>query len=200
MDNFTFITNNCLGGMIIYPRINREFDNPFMGSYIIDDDQYLKLCMNFDYYMSLEPVFSNNKLPMDITSPIKPGTFPVMFLDDIEIHWIHETDEKVCLEKYKRRVERMRKKIPFFIWGDSLLHRPHTDEERLSIIRKFNTLENRIYFNKDSIIEWKDKSFDDRHDYGGHAKPLNWLDWNFLFTLFYDIYNKYSDNNKYSNI
>lgn len=196
MDKYSFITNNCLGSTI-YQKLNREYDNPFMGSYFQDDNQYLKFCLNFNYYINLNPTFSNPKLSIDTNnSEIPPDSFPVMFLDDVEIHWIHEKDKEICLNKYNRRIERLKKKIPFFIWGDSLLHIHHSDSERIKIISQFTSIKNSVYFNKDNIKEWSDKSFNDRVINNGWAQPLKWLDSNFIFNLLVDFFNNKKD--KYS--
>jgi uncharacterized protein (DUF1919 family) len=45
------------------------------------------------------PVFGEAKLPFDKITPYYAKNFPVMFLDDIEIHWIHETSKEELLEK-----------------------------------------------------------------------------------------------------
>ena len=189
MEKYSFISNNCLGSAI-YQRLGREYDNPFMGSYFQDDDQFLKFCLNFNYYIDLQPEFLNPKLPIDTNNPtVPPDSFPVMFLGDIEIHWIHETDRNICLEKYKRRLDRIKDKIPFFIWGDSLLHRYHSEVKRDEIIKMFQTLKNSIYFNKDNIPEWRNKSFTDRNENNGWAQPLKWLDSNFVVDLLVNFFN-----------
>lgn len=189
MEKYSFITNNCLGSTF-YQKIEREYDNPFIGSYFQDEDQYLKFCLNFEYYMKLEPIFSSPKLDIDTNNTsVPPDSFPVMFLDDIEIHWIHETDKNMCLNKYNRRLERLNDKIPFFVWGDSLLHRPHSESERKELIIKFNTLENSIYFNKNNIEEWKDESFDDRNYNNGWVQPLKWLDSTLICNLLINFFN-----------
>jgi uncharacterized protein (DUF1919 family) len=166
-----------------------------MGSYFQDDNQYLKFCKNFEYYISLIPYFSSPKLPIDTNNPeILPDSFPVMFLGDIEIHWIHEIDEHICLNKYNRRLERLKNKIPFFIWGDSLLHRYHTEDDRIKNIKEFNTIKNSVYFNKDNIKEWRYKSFNDRVINNGWAQPLKWLDSTFIINMLVDFFyhKKYS--------
>lgn len=194
MKKYSFITNNCLGSTI-YSKLNKQYDNPFMGSYFQDDKQYLKFCKNFEYYISLKPVFSSPKLPIDTNnSEVPPDSFPVMFLDDIEIHWIHERDHNKCLNNYNRRLHRLKNKIPFFIWGDSLLHRYHLDSKRIELIKEFNAIKNSIYFNKDNIENWKYKSFNDRVVNNGWAQPLKWLDSTFIFNLLIDFFNsqKYS--------
>ena len=194
MERYSFITNNCLGD-VVCRNLNVEYDNPFIGSYFQDDDQFLKFCSNFKHYISLVPVFKKGFLPIDTNCPsIPPDSFPIMFLDDIEIHWIHETSKEDLLEKYNGRLSRM--KIPFFVWGDSLLHRPHTDDERRDIISEFSKIENSVFFKKEEVEEWKDKSFTDRKENNGWAQPLNWLDFNFvkdLLVKYFDI-NRHEDD------
>ena len=57
--------------------------------------------------------------------------YPVMYLDDIEIHWIHENDKNTLLEKYYRRIERYKTENPnpLFLLCASDLCNDHTDEE-----------------------------------------------------------------------
>jgi uncharacterized protein (DUF1919 family) len=176
MNNYTFITNNCQGESI-YKMLNREYDNPFIGSFIQDDDQYLKFCLNFDHYISQTPRFDKNILPVHQIAQIDKN-FPVMFLDDIEIHWIHETSIDELSEKYKRRLDRMNGKTPFFIWGDPLLHRPCSEEQRNNYINMFSQLQNRFYLKKEIVPEYQDKSMDDRIINPGWAQTLKWHNFN----------------------
>jgi len=174
-DRYTFISNNCFGASV-YKHFNRQYDNPFIGSYIQDDFQFVKLCSNFSSYMDMVPTFGAGKLPFDSQGIIKIGSFPNMFLGDIEINWIHEKSEKICLEKYLRRKERMKGKTPFFVFGDSLMHQNHSNEERESLIQSFLKISasQRIYIRKENVSEFREKSFDDRNPGNGHAKPVSW--------------------------
>ncbi len=45
MEKYTFILNNCLCSQL-YRKMNREYDNPFIGSYFQLDEQFLKFCKN----------------------------------------------------------------------------------------------------------------------------------------------------------
>jgi uncharacterized protein (DUF1919 family) len=188
MEKYTFISNNCIGSQL-YGKINREYDNPFMGSYFQSDYQFLKFCKNYYYYISCEPVFKEPILPFDTEGPVKPGTFPNMFLDDIEINWIHETDEKECIEKYNRRIKRGINKTPFFIWGDSLLHQEHTTEKRLKLIEDFENINNTFYIRKDSHERWKKCSFKDRNPGNGFANPVPWIDFELCVNVIIDYFN-----------
>jgi len=196
MEKYTFISNNCLGSKL-YGKMNREYDNPFMGSYFQCDKQFLKFCKNYYYYISIEPIFKDPILPFDSEGPITPGTFPTMFLEDIEINWIHETNEKECLEKYNRRIERTLHKTPFFIWGDSSLHQEHTNEKRLEIIEEFENINNTFYIKKDNYERWKFCSFKDRNPGNGFARPVPWIDFDLCSNIFIDYFknNRKEDEN-----
>ena len=89
-----------------------EYNNPFVGSLIVNDMDFIKLCSDFDYYMRLSPKFcpprEDSIFAKQSGSPwyrhrLIKVPYPVMYLGDIEVHWIHERSEGVCLEKYNRR-------------------------------------------------------------------------------------------------
>ncbi len=184
MENYYFITNNCQA-VSLYHLINREYDTPFIGSYIQDDLQYLKLCKNYDYYMNLKPTFGNPILPVENKG------HPTMFLDDIEISWIHETNEQECLEKYNRRKERSKGKKPFFIWGDSLLHQYHQEEKINELAKEFSNIPDSLYLSQDFSEEWKGCLQTDRKGYegGGWATPTNWIKPELVNSLVVEYFN-----------
>lgn len=175
---FCFISGDCTTTNI-YPKLNRPYDTPFISSLFEEDMQYLKFCLNYDHYISLTPRFGPPLLEVHAADPHVPLEKVVtMFLGDIEIHWIHYSDVDIVREAYFRRLERGKDKLPFFIWSDSQLYRPHTPEERESIIAQFLSLptEQRIYFRKEDVPKWADKSWDDREFRKGHILPLTWND------------------------
>ena len=155
---FSYVSNNCLS-QIIYFSESREYDSPFIGSIFLNDYQYVKLCKNYNYYISLKPIFGeprNNSIwceqnngPWYKHKEILPG-YPVMFLDDIEIHWIHENNIDILLEKYFRRIERYKKNnlIPLFMLSISDLCNDHTNEEYLNLVTEFTNIENSLYLTK----------------------------------------------------
>lgn len=52
--NNIIISNSCLG-MVIHQKLNKcEYNNPFIGTIIVDDFQYLELCKNIRKYMNDE--------------------------------------------------------------------------------------------------------------------------------------------------
>ncbi len=177
-NKFCFISGDCTTTNI-YPSLNRPYDTPFIASLFEEDMQYLKFCLNYSYYTSLTPRFEPPLLKVSAEDPQVPLEKVVtMFLGDIEIHWIHQSDVEVVRGLYYRRLERGKDKLPFFIWSDSQLYRPHTPEEREFIITQFLSLptEQRIYFRKEDVPEWADKSWDDRKENIGHIMPLKWND------------------------
>jgi hypothetical protein len=108
---WSFFNNTCIGHQIFVMLNETEYNNPFIGSLIVNDHQFIKLCGNLKRYLSIEPIFgtpsSDSKWSKHGTSRIQNmGNYPVMYIDDIEIHWIHEETESVLLEKYNRRRNR----------------------------------------------------------------------------------------------
>jgi hypothetical protein len=99
------ISNSCVGWDVhkkIYK--NTIYGSPFIGTLIFDDIQYLKLCNNITHYMDIEPVVNCNSDygKKYIHKSIK-AVYPIIHLDDIEIHCIHEEDPKIAMDKYNRR-------------------------------------------------------------------------------------------------
>jgi uncharacterized protein (DUF1919 family) len=115
--NNIIISNTCVGRSIIIKNNIFPYNNPFIGSLIPNDLEYVKLINNFNYYINIEPrleepknntIFSiQNKskyyLHKDIQTP-----YPVIHLDDIEIHFIHDFDNEKCIDKFKRRLDRLK--------------------------------------------------------------------------------------------
>ena len=63
---------------------------------------------NYDYYVNVTPTFIerfSKKHYFELHQPI-PETYPVMILDDINIHWFHELNINTILDKWYRRLER----------------------------------------------------------------------------------------------
>ena len=118
--NLTIISNTCVGQFIMKKKNIFPYNNPFIGSLIPNDLEYIKLINNLEYYINCIPIlkdpskistFSNQNKSVfykhkDIKLP-----YPVIFLGDIEIHFIHENNNKICLEKFIRRLNRLIKNI-----------------------------------------------------------------------------------------
>lgn len=169
--NYCFITNTCQN-LNLYNYLNIPYNTPFIGSYMQDDEAYVNFCVNYDYYILQVPVFKKSKQDKDTDAYTD---YPVMFLGDFEIHWIHETNETDLLEKYNRRLERSRHTSPVFLWGDNLTLNNHTPRELEVLKKKFlNSPHHTIYLDKNDIPEWAHFTMTDRVPTTGHAKPLAW--------------------------
>ncbi len=96
----TIISNNCWGG-ILYHTLGLECLSPTKNLFI-KDGEYLKFVENFDYYISCEPVYSRDDI-----DPTSLKKYPVLKLDDIEIHCNHDESSKDAIRNWKRRVNKV---------------------------------------------------------------------------------------------
>jgi uncharacterized protein (DUF1919 family) len=116
------VSNSCVGHHIIHNiYANKEYETPFIGTLIPNDDEYLKLCNNILYYMKVEPII--NCIPKEHTKfqdqskntyckhPAICIPYPIIHLEDIEIHCIHENDIQIALDKFNRRRQRFLKTV-----------------------------------------------------------------------------------------
>jgi hypothetical protein len=120
--NNIIISNTCVGQALINKKNILPYNNPFIATLIPNDLEYIKLINNINYYIHQEPVLGNpNKESIfskqnnniyyvhdNIQIP-----YPVIYLDDIEIHCIHENDNNITLSKFKRRLDRFRELIKY---------------------------------------------------------------------------------------
>jgi len=111
--DITFLNNTCIGHqMFVHSIPNKEYNTPFIGSLFVNDYDFIKYCSNYEYYMNVEPVIGSS-ISDNLYSKGEIGRtwiYPIMILDDIEIHWIHEKlqETDLLLQKYHRRNERFK--------------------------------------------------------------------------------------------
>lgn len=104
----TFLGNSCVSGWVYY-YLKLEYNNPFIWHLILDDEDFIKVCENFNHYIDQEPIF--------ITEDIKNGrylnhhsiskTYPILRLDDVNFHFIHHKDEEIVLNNFNKRKSRV---------------------------------------------------------------------------------------------
>lgn len=122
MDKIILVSNSCLG-VFICKKMNCEYKTPFASTLIPDDDDYLKLCSNIIYYVSLEPTIDwspkINRFCLENNGPwasfdpdpvtgavwIKPN-YSIIHLQDIDIHCPHETNSSDALANFNKRRQR----------------------------------------------------------------------------------------------
>lgn len=145
------LSNTCVGANIINTIYKEQYNNPFIATLIPNDEHYVKLCNNISHYINdvtpalrepgAETPFSIQNKGCWYKHPAIPTPYPVIYLDDVEIHCIHESSAEEALAKFTRRLERMReimrsrsyRIIPLFSYGE--LINDHTDVD--AIIERF---------------------------------------------------------------
>lgn len=106
--DFTIISNNCWGGRI-YEKYGLAYNSPTIGGFIMPDE-YIKFVYDLKYYLNQDLIFIN---PLEsryyeyLTNYPNFGKFPIGKLDDIEIVFLHYTNQDEVLKKWKRRSERV---------------------------------------------------------------------------------------------
>ena len=157
---YTIISNSCIGCSVMNMLKLGPYNNPFIGSMFLTDMDYMKFCKNFNYYIKCKPIFKpprNNSLWSQQTNRVYhslKSTYPVMHLDDIEIHWIHENNEKETLIKYNRRLKRFyeQKCIPIFVWVESEMFNIHNDKNFKEIVDNFFSTPNCLFLGSNRYI------------------------------------------------
>lgn len=153
------ISNTCVGAEI-YHNFKMEYTSPFIGTLIPNDEEYLKLCRNVLYYINIEPVFNMEPKNGTVFDQQNDGKYykhksiktpyPVIHLEDIEIHCIHDTFEN-AKAKWLRRVQRAKEIIErdnFMIFNCLVITELLNSHENTSdFIKEFTEI------NDDNIIE-----------------------------------------------
>jgi len=132
--NFTIISNDCWGGGV-YEDLNLPYLTPTIGLFFYAEC-YIEFIHNLKYYLSQDLKFqSHSKYEIDHID------YPIGYIDDIEIHFLHFDSEKHAAEKWNARKLRVNYENIYFKFSDRNLC---TDE----LAAKFDKLEtdNKVYF------------------------------------------------------
>lgn len=97
---FILVANNCWG-YNLYESLGREYNTPFVGLFL-HPECYLQLLENFDEYLGSELSFGNTT-----RYSTRQTHYPVGYLRDIEIHFLHYRSAEEALAKWQRRLARM---------------------------------------------------------------------------------------------
>lgn len=90
----TILANNCNGGFILHD-LNQPFNSPFVNLYLEPND-FIRYVKDINYYNKQELVFISENYP-----------FPVAYLGDIKIYFMHYTSEQEAQEKWQIRSQRI---------------------------------------------------------------------------------------------
>jgi hypothetical protein len=150
----------------------------FKGGFFPNDKEYVKLCMNFDYYMSLEPTIklpntesdwfrSNGNKPwfkhVDVRKP-----YTVLYIGDIELHCVDGQEQDSIISRYKERRDNFRNKrlLPIFLFSDAQLFQDHPYKEYKELVSDFTSIPTALYLTGESgnnsntrlrhVPEWKE--------------------------------------------
>lgn len=100
--DFTLIAQNCIGG-VIYADLGLEFKTPTINMFI-EDENFVKLCENFAYYMSLEPEPLTDHYVDPIDNKI---VYPKIKIGDIEVCCLHYKNCEESMKAWNRRSSRV---------------------------------------------------------------------------------------------
>lgn len=126
-DNFTIISQNCIGTMI-YHDLGIRFNSPTINLYMESQD-FIKFIENLDYYLSIDA-----KKIKFITS----DDYPIGYLEDLKIYFVHYSNENEVIKCWNRRRKRVNFNKIYIIMTD----RDGCNEEII------NRYDNAIYENK----------------------------------------------------
>lgn len=214
---FSLVSNTCVS-MYLYneyePNIDKMFinyTNPFISSWIPNDEEYVRLCENYDKYIAIEPRFGEpinccwNRDTGNKRSLTAGSSYLVMFLGDVEIHWIHDVNPSLLLKKFNGRLINSKGYEPIFLWSEPELYNIHTEEERKNLVSRFNAIKyKKIFLTKypeeeycdettriKFISNWKGKS---QYDRDNNSFLLTWLNHPQLVQEFKKIIDDFEKN------
>ena len=85
----------------MYYTLGLECLSPFKNLFLRDED-YLRIIQDLERYMNMEPQFSHYEI-----EPHSGIPYPVLQLDDLEIHCNHTTDSDVAIRDWNRRKKKI---------------------------------------------------------------------------------------------
>lgn len=119
--DFSLIASNCNGGVILHD-LGLRFNTPFINLFLLPKD-FIKLIENFNYYMAMEVVeIKDDKV-----------AYPVGFLGDIRINFMHYNSFEEAKHKWDERKQRINYDNLFFMLAER-------DGCTLEDLRKFDSL------------------------------------------------------------
>jgi len=104
--DITLIASNCNGCLMLHD-LGLRFNSPFVNLFVEADD-FIRLLQRFDYYMSKELEFAENTAE----------NYPVAYLEDVKIHFVHYKTEDEAREKWVSRKARMNMDNCYILFTD----------------------------------------------------------------------------------
>ena len=105
LKGYSIISNSCLGWRV-YERLNSPYNSPLIGSLILDDEKYIRLCEHTESYLSSDIKFGgvrNNEKYKEVTGRLRAinenfnveEEYPISHHLDLDIHWIHSRERNI---------------------------------------------------------------------------------------------------------
>jgi len=120
--DFSLITQNCIGG-VMYSSLGIEFLSPTINMFI-EDENFVKLVENLEYYMSIPATAKQDKFVDPIDNSI---VYPKISVGDLELCCLHYKDCNDAIAAWERRRKRINLDNVFVIANTWNLH----DNEQL---------------------------------------------------------------------
>jgi len=98
----SIVANHCWGG-ITYNSLGMQFLSPFINMFVEPED-YINLLNHFDYYMGLPLHFIREEYEVNLRRK-----YPVAGLDDVVLHFNHDTDFDSAAAVWNKRKSRLNK-------------------------------------------------------------------------------------------
>lgn len=119
-DNFTIITNSCIGG-VMYHKLGKRFLSPTVNLWMYDEDFY-KFVQNLDYYLAQPLKF------------VHVGeNYPTALCGDVMIYFNHYKTDEEANQKWEERKKRINRDNLFIICADIPNTRQITHGDMLSL-------------------------------------------------------------------
>ena len=104
--DFVVVSNNCFGGQA-YQWLKLPYNTPFIGLFV-HGPCYLKLLQDFDFYLKQDLCFVTKSEYKDAVQ-----AYPIALLHDIELHFLHYKTQQEVIDKWYRRLERLKEQTNY---------------------------------------------------------------------------------------
>lgn len=140
--SFSILTNYCIGG-VIYHDLGIKFLSPTINLYIYPDD-FIKMINNLQHYLHARLVEDTNN----------HYQFPVGFLDDIKIYFVHYSTFAECFDAWERRKQRINLNNLFIMINEKVVCFENDMKSRCCDDETFKDFEklpykNKVFFTRD---------------------------------------------------
>ena len=178
-DNFTIITDTCIGG-VMYHKLGKQFLSPTINLWMYDEDFY-KFVQNLDYYLAQPLRFEDCG-----------EKYPTGYCGDILIHFNHYHTEEEANKKWVERTKRIYRDNLFIICADLPNTRKITHEDMVSLkdipcrgkvvfsIRKYDDIDYIVPLPKDPNGDYVNSYMFDKSKYFQRYRweeAFDWVHW-----------------------